>query len=56
MRLGSSYLNDRDLHALIAAVAHVYATDPNYARLAAAIASQENVAQAIAEARQEVPA
>ena len=50
------YLNDRDLHTLIAAVARVYATDPNYARLAAAIASQENVAQAIAEARPEVSA
>ncbi len=50
------YLNDRDLHALIAAVARVYATDPDYARLTAAIASQENVAQAIAEAHQEVSA
>ena len=50
------YLNDRDLHVLIAAVARFYATDPNYARLAAAIASQENVAQAIAEARAEVSA
>ena len=50
------YLNDRDLHALIAAVARVYATDPNYARVAAAIASQDDVAQAIADARQEVPA
>ena len=50
------YLNDRDLHTLIAAVARVYATDPDYARLAAVIASQENVAQAIAEARREVSA
>ena len=50
------YLNDRDLHTLIAAVARVYATDPDYARLTAAIASQENVAQAIAEARLEVSA
>ena len=50
------YLNDRDLHTLIAAVARVYATDPDYARVTAAIASQENVAQAIAEARLEVSA
>jgi flagellar protein FlgJ len=50
------YLNDRDLHTLIAAVARVYATDPNYARLVAAIASQENVAQALAEARRGVSA
>jgi flagellum-specific peptidoglycan hydrolase FlgJ len=50
------YLNDRDLHALIAAVAHVYATDPNYARLAAEIAGQENVVHAIVEARAKVSA
>jgi flagellum-specific peptidoglycan hydrolase FlgJ len=50
------YLNGRDLHTLIAAVARVYATDPDYARLTAVIASQENVAQAIAEARLEVSA
>jgi flagellum-specific peptidoglycan hydrolase FlgJ len=50
------YLNDRDLHALIASVARVYATDPNYARVAAAIAGQEDVAQSIADARQEIPA
>jgi len=50
------YLNDRDLHTLTAAVARVYATDPDYTRLTAAIASQENVVQAIAEARREVSA
>jgi len=50
------YLNDRNLHTLIAAVARVYATDPNYARVAASIAGQENVAQAIGEAHQEVSA
>ena len=50
------YLNDRDLHTLIAAVARVYATDPNYARVAAAIASQDDVAQSIADARAEVSA
>ena len=49
------YQADRDLHALIAAVAGIYATDPNYARLAATIAGQANVAQAIAEALQEAP-
>jgi flagellum-specific peptidoglycan hydrolase FlgJ len=48
------YQGDKDLHALIAAVAGTYATDPNYAHLAAAIAGQTNVVQAIAEARQEV--
>jgi lysozyme len=47
------YQNDHDLHALIAAVAGTYATDPNYAYLAAAIAGQTNVAQAIAAAHQE---
>jgi flagellum-specific peptidoglycan hydrolase FlgJ len=47
------YQNDHDLHALIATVAKAYATDPNYAHLAAAIAGQTNVAQAIAGARQE---
>src|ERR1035438_8619655 len=47
------YQRDRDLHALIAAVAGTYATDPNYAHLAAAIAGQTNVAQAVAGARQE---
>jgi flagellum-specific peptidoglycan hydrolase FlgJ len=49
------YQNDHDLHALIAAVASTYATDPNYAHLAAAIAGQTNVAQAIAGAHQEDP-
>ena len=49
------YQKDRDLHALIAAVAGKYATDPQYAFLAATIAGQSNVAQAIAAARQEVP-
>jgi flagellum-specific peptidoglycan hydrolase FlgJ len=47
------YQNDHDLHALIAAIAGTYATDPNYAHLAAAIAGQTNVAQAIGAARQE---
>jgi len=50
------YRNDHDLTTLIAAVAHVYATDPNYARLVAAIAGQTDVAQAIAAARGEVVA
>ena len=47
------YQNDPDLGALIAAVARVYATDPGYAHLAAAIAGQTNVTEAIAMARQE---
>ena len=34
---------DRDLLALIAAVAGDYATDPNYTRLVAAFSSQTNV-------------
>jgi flagellar protein FlgJ len=46
------YQGDRDLHALIRAVAGAYATDPNYARLATAISSQTNVTQAIVDARQ----
>jgi flagellar protein FlgJ len=49
------YQKHRDLHALIEAVACKYATDPQYAFLAATIAGQSNVAQAIAAARQEVP-
>jgi flagellum-specific peptidoglycan hydrolase FlgJ len=49
------YQKDRNLHALIEAVAAKYATDPQYAFLAATIAGQSNVAQAIAAARQEVP-
>jgi peptidoglycan hydrolase FlgJ len=49
------YQQDHDLRALIAAVAHTYATDPGYGHLAAAIAGQTNVAQAIATARQEAP-
>jgi flagellum-specific peptidoglycan hydrolase FlgJ len=47
------YLRDRDLHALIEAVAGKYATDPGYAHLAATIAGQTNVAQAISAARRE---
>jgi flagellum-specific peptidoglycan hydrolase FlgJ len=44
------YQQDHDLHALTAAVAQVYATDPAYAALVTAIAGQANVALAIAEA------
>jgi flagellum-specific peptidoglycan hydrolase FlgJ len=47
------YQKDRDLPSLIAAVARVYATDPSYANLAAAVAGQANVKQAMAEARQD---
>ena len=35
------YQNDHDLHALIAAVAGTYATDPNYTHLAATIAGSD---------------
>jgi flagellar protein FlgJ len=48
------YQKDRDLQKLIVAVAGTYATDPNYAALATAIASQANVAQAITGARVEI--
>ena len=48
---GERYQTDRDLHALIAAVAGTYATDPNYARLCSTIAGQANVAQAITGAQ-----
>jgi len=48
-----AYQTSHDLHALIAALAGAYATDPNYARLATAIAGQSNVTQAVAAARQE---
>ncbi len=44
------YQQDHDLQALIAAVAHLYATDPAYAVLVSAIAGQPNVARVIAEA------
>jgi peptidoglycan hydrolase FlgJ len=47
------YQRDRDLPALIAAVAGAYATDPQYARLAGLIAAQTNVAAAINTARDE---
>ncbi len=46
----TQYQRDRNLNALIAAVARVYATDPGYARLAEAIAGQSNVTQAIVAA------
>lgn len=42
------YQKARDLPALIAGVARVYATDPGYAHLATLIAGQTNVEQAIA--------
>jgi flagellum-specific peptidoglycan hydrolase FlgJ len=42
------YQRDRDLPALTATVAQVYATDPNYARLAGVIEVQTNVKQALA--------
>jgi len=45
------YQRNRDLRALIAAVAGTYATDPNYKALATTIAGQANVATAINTAR-----
>jgi flagellum-specific peptidoglycan hydrolase FlgJ len=45
------YRQDHDLHALIAAVAATYATDPAYKALATTIASQSNVTAAINNAR-----
>ena len=47
------YQHSHDLGALIASVARVYATDPDYAHLAEAIAVQANVTRAIAEVSQE---
>ena len=49
----ATYQAGRDLHGLIGAVAKTYATDPHYANVVGQIASQPNVAQAIAAARQE---
>lgn len=47
------YRADHNLHALIAAVATTYATDPKYTAMVTVIAGQSNVTQAIAAARQE---
>jgi flagellum-specific peptidoglycan hydrolase FlgJ len=47
------YQNDHNLNVLITTVARVYATDPGYAHLAAAIAGQTNITEAIAMAGQE---
>jgi len=49
-----AYQASHDLGALINGVAKVYSTNPAYAGLVGHIASQANVAQAIAAARQEV--
>ena len=46
----TQYQQKHDLDGLIAAVARVYATDPEYARLAESIAGQSNVTQAVAAA------
>ena len=48
-----AYRDSHDVHALIEAVAKVYATAPSYAALASTISGQSNVAQAITVARQE---
>jgi flagellum-specific peptidoglycan hydrolase FlgJ len=47
------YQSDHNLPDLFAAVAGKYAIDPNYTNLLGQIACQENVARAIAAARQE---
>ncbi len=47
------YSFDRNLNALIAAVAAKYATDPGYAELVTLIANQTNVTRAIVAARRE---
>jgi flagellar protein FlgJ len=44
------YRADRDLAALIAGVARVYATDPDYARIVSAIANQQDIAEALSHA------
>ena len=44
------YRQDHDLRALLARVARVYATDPNYAGLLGTIAGQTNVVRALAQA------
>jgi hypothetical protein len=45
------YLKDRSVHNLVFGIAQIYATGIGYAQLATQIASQSNVAQAIAAAR-----
>ena len=49
----AQFQQGRDLGALIASVARVYATDPDYAHLATSIAGQTNVMAAIADSRQQ---
>jgi len=49
----AQYQQCRDLGALIASVARVYASDPGYAHLAEAIAVQANVTQVLADVLQE---
>jgi flagellum-specific peptidoglycan hydrolase FlgJ len=49
----ASYRETGDLNALIVAVAAKYATSTQYASLVSLIARQQNVARAIADARQE---
>lgn len=47
----SKYRTDRDEVALIRGIAKIYATDPNYAELAASIAAEAPVVEAIQRAR-----
>ena len=51
----TQYQLDKNVENLVAAIAHIYATDLQYGRLVTRIAKQSNVAQAIREARAEVP-
>jgi flagellum-specific peptidoglycan hydrolase FlgJ len=47
------YQQDHDLLSLITVVSHVYATDPEYARLVGAISGQANVVEAVVAATSE---
>ena len=51
-----NYQARKDLMALVLGIARVYATDPSYWRLTQAIATQGNVAAAVANARKGVAA
>lgn len=47
----AQYQLDKNVHNLLSGIAHIYATDLQYAQLVTRIADQSNVAQAIREAR-----
>ena len=52
----AQYQLDKNVHNLASGIARIYATDLQYGQLVTRIAKQSNVAQAIWEARTEVPA